>query len=101
MHSRDCLLCHTLFLEPTEHNANATSIESLGLLPNKLEEQIISFNLIGRMRSLGGSTEMGPIFLLWPIVYGSFYSNSQFSLILHSEKICIPIYNKTKGHKPK
>ena len=41
MHSRDCLLCHTLFLEPTEHNATASSIESLGLLPNKLEEQIV------------------------------------------------------------
>ena len=91
MHSRDCLLCHTLFLEPTEHNATASNIESLGLLPNKLEEQIIRFNLIGRMRSLGGSTEY----------YGPFCSNSQFSLILHSEKSCIPIYNKTKGHKPK
>ena len=96
MHSRDCLLCHTLFLEPTEHNATASNIESLGLLPNKLEEQIIRFNLIGRMRSLGGSTEMGPIFLLWVILL-KFTVFINFAL----RKNCIPIHNKTNGHEPK
>ena len=35
------VLCHTLFLEPTEHMGNASNIERRDLLPNKWANTVL------------------------------------------------------------